>query len=201
MISQRFQQQGIAALTLVILIGSLGLAIGGGIVFTVTRQIEQARIAARSGEALAVAEAGIEEVLLRIQQGDAVPSPLVLTVGSGTATVTYSTTGPTYDITAVGDVGGTTRRIAVQQVLDNYDAVGFDYGVQIGDGGVTFGPNAVINGDIHSNGDIIGSSGVVTGDATVGAGLPPTADTEYTVNDIDYNFATAYFPSGDFGGS
>ena len=187
----RENERGIAALTIVMLIGVLTLAVSGGIAFTVTRQIQRNRINALSGKALAVAEAGAEEVLLRIQRGEAVSSPLVLSVGDGTATVTYTTTGPQYDIVSEGNVNGIIRTMTVQQVLDDYDDVGFDFGVQIGDGGITFGNNAVINGTIHSNGNIQGASGVVTGDATVGAGLGGAPDTTYEVNDSDFLFATS----------
>lgn len=191
MFMKRATQQGVAALTLVIMIGVLTLAVAGGVAFTVTRQIQRNRIVALSEQALTIAESGVEEVLLRLQAGEAVASPLVLNVGDGTATVTYSTTGPQYDITSEGNLNGVIRTMEAQMVLDDYDDVGFDFGVQIGDGGITFGNNAVIDGTIHSNGNIQGASGVVTGDASVGAGLGGAPDTTYEVNDADFAFATS----------
>lgn len=184
-------RRGVAALTFVILVGALTLAIASGITYTVTRQVRRVRLSANSVNAYAAAEAGVEEVLLRIQQGEAVPSPLTLSVGGGTATITYTTMGETYDITSAGTVDGVTRTVSVTQVRDNVDDVVFDFGVQIGDGGITFGNNAKIIGDIHSNGDIVGAMGVVTGDASVGAGLPASTDAEWTFNNLDYPFATA----------
>lgn len=190
-IATKHAYRGIAALTLVIFVGTLTLSLVAGFAFTVTRQIRRAQLASLSEVALATSEAGLEEVVARIQRGETVTSPLVLTVGSGTATITNTVVGSTWTVNSVGVVNGVTRKMQAEVTLETDDVI-FGFGVQVGAGGVTMGNGASITGDIHSNGSILGSAGAfITEAATVAASAGPTLDAQWTTNDMDYDFATA----------
>lgn len=70
--------------------------------------------------------------------------------------------------------------------------VAFNYGIQVGDGGMELGNSNLVKGSIYSNGSIIaGNSNVITGDAWVAGGSQATADRQTDCdgsNCIDYIF-------------
>lgn len=70
--------------------------------------------------------------------------------------------------------------------------VAFNYGIQVGEGGMELGNSNLIKGSIYSNGSIIaGNSNVITGDAWVAGGAQAIADQATDcdgANCIDYIF-------------
>lgn len=84
-----------------------------------------------------------------------------------------------------------TRTIRVDAMLDTND-VSFNYGVQVGEGGVQMNNGSQIIGNVFSNGSISGS-GTITGTAQVatGAQLGATNETQSSGTDGDYIFGQA----------
>ncbi|MEK7076791.1 MAG: choice-of-anchor R domain-containing protein, partial [Patescibacteria group bacterium] len=71
-------------------------------------------------------------------------------------------------------------------------SVNFFYGIQVSDGGLEMSNNATVNGNVFSNGSIVGLSGTtITGDAIVAGGIPANPAVEWTTHDTDHVFATA----------
>ena len=68
----------------------------------------------------------------------------------------------------------------------------FNYGIQVGEGGIIMGNSSNLNGSIYSNGNIVGgNSNLITGDVFVAGGGSPSADQESDcvgANCVDYIF-------------
>ena len=180
-------RRGIAALTLVLILGTTGLLVVSGIIFTLVRQISQEQSVVRSEDALAVAEAGVEEVALRIRRGEIVPSPLTLAVGNGTATVTNSIVGSLITIVSRGDTGSVSRAVEITMNRDTTD-VSFFYGIHVGDGGLIMENNATVNGSVFSNGDIVGANGAAITDSAVTSGDPLLLGAAWETQNTDFEF-------------
>lgn len=185
------KKTGAAALIVLIISIAITAVLIGGFSFISNKEIAVVRQAEDSNLVLQAAESGIEEIITRLRAGGVPPSPLTLSVGSATTTVTTTSNGNQYTITSVGVYEGLTRTIQSTISLNTTEA-DFIYGVQVGDGGLTMGASARINGSVYSDGDIIGSTNArITGDAFVAIGTPPTADQSWTAQNADFNVGTA----------
>ena len=115
-----------------------------------------------------LAEAGMEDVVYRLRNGDLVGASETLTLNGSSATTITTDTPNGKAITSTGEVNNTVRKIGAE--LIEGDGVAFHYGIQIGNGGFTLANNAGVIGNIYSNGSVIGQSGsfVTGGVAAVG---------------------------------
>ena len=159
-------QRGYAALTTVLLVLGASLAVIGGLTFFSFQETAVNRLFVKSVDARAIAEAGIEDALWRVLSGMTIASGETLDVGKGATVVTVSSLGNTRTIRSAGS------RDSLKQAITTFvdipsSGTGFNFGVQVGDGGVTLGTNAAISGGVFSNGDITGAgaSSAITGDA------------------------------------
>lgn len=157
---------GYAALTTVLLVIFSSLAIIGGLTFFSLQEAGVNRVFVKSIEARAVADAGVEDALYRIMAGRQIGASETLGAGRATTTMTMTTTaaGATRIIRSAG------RRDSLQQNVEaalttTTTGVAFNFGAQVGDGGLTMNNGAKINGNVYATGDING--GTVTGTATV----------------------------------
>lgn len=166
-VSCRVSQRGYAALTSVLLVLGASLAVIGGLTFFSFQEAAANRFFVKSVDARAIAEAGIEDALWRIMSGMSSASSETLGVGRGTTTVAVTSLGNTRTIRSVG--GRDSLRQAVTVLVDiPSSGTGFNFGVQVGDGGVSLGTNASIGGGVFSNGSITGTgagSSLISGDA------------------------------------
>jgi hypothetical protein len=109
-----------------------------------------------------LAEAGIEDVVYRLRNGDTVDISETITLGGESATTVTTEVEDGREIVATGEVADKVRKISTHLTVG--DGVAFHYGIQIGTGGFTLANNAGVNGNIYSNSSIIGSAGsFVTG--------------------------------------
>lgn len=97
--------------------------------------------------------------------------------GSGAYTTTVEVNGSDRIITSTGRVNGRERSVRVR-ASDRAASTGvtFNYGVQVGIGGLTMANSSQITGNVYSNGSIAGIAGLITGDATVAAGTSMALD-------------------------
>jgi hypothetical protein len=118
----------------------------------------------KSRQSLALSESGIEDAYFRLKTAKPIASSTSLNLNGNTATTTITDSGYNEKtINTLGDVASRQRENKV--VLSTGDGVSFSYGVQAGLGGFTIG-NAAINGNVYSNGTIVGANGaIVTGSA------------------------------------
>ncbi|OGG40280.1 hypothetical protein A2118_02250 [Candidatus Kaiserbacteria bacterium GWA2_50_9] len=149
------------------------------------------RFSFASAQAQALAEAGIDKAVYELNQSAGYSGESEIALGNGTYNVSIaSIDGNTKRVTATSYVPNSTNPTAkkVVQATIGIDAsvVSFNYGVQIGQGGVTMSNGSRIEGNIFVNGSISGS-GTITGDATVAMGTDPIANQQWTVQNSSFN--------------
>lgn len=186
----RQQREGQAAILSVLFVMTALLAATFG---TASIGIKETRVAeenARSKRAYFAAEAGIEDAVYRSRRNKNLAPSFVVTLNNATSVTTISTIGKIRTVTAEG--AGMNAIRGIQAILkESTDDVQFFYGVQVGDGGLEMRNNSVVNGNIYSNGNIIGSNGaLITGDAFVAGGINETPSIEWTAHNADQFFAT-----------
>lgn len=188
------------------------IILGGGFVillafsFLIMNELRIGRAAIDSMQAYYAAEAGIEDILLRLQPGYVLPTntPYTWVVGSSSVQVTVgNTVGGTRTIVADGTRNGKSRRVTAVATTVTTNA-SFFYGAQIGDGGLSMGSNTQITGNTFSNGNIIGAgktSSIITGTAvaakdsmiqSVGVGADAYANSldNCTITGVAYYFTS-----------
>lgn len=161
---------GYAAVIIVLGVITLSLIITSAITSVIISQQKIARNVLFSMQSYYTAEAGVEDVLLRIFDGEkSLPnSPHTLTVGGATATITITQDiGGNTIIESQGEQENRTRSLEVA-ASPNTDEADFFYGAQAGDGGFYMDNNSIVNGNVYSNGSLEGSNGAtITGDVIV----------------------------------
>jgi hypothetical protein len=157
-------QKGAAMLISVIFFLFISLAIISGVVSPSVREFKIANDLIKSRQSLYLSESGTEDAYFRLKNAKTIGSSVLITLGENTAETAIADSGYNEKtITALGDVA--SRQRISELVLTTGDGVAFSYGVQAGVGGFVIG-NATVNGNVYSNGTIVGSNGArVTGSA------------------------------------
>jgi hypothetical protein len=160
---------GQAALVLVVIIMSLVLVMAFGISLIAFTNLKILRTTVRSLQSYYVAEAGIEDSILRITTPDmSYQASNALDVDGGSATITIAQTGPLLEVESQGSVGNVTRKLSTRLQKSTSEAQ-FFYGVQVGEGGLEIRHSGgLVNGNVFSNSTAFGS-GSVTGSIIVAA--------------------------------
>ncbi len=152
----------------------------------VTSSARSARMSVASAQALALAEAGMDEAAYQLNQNPSYSGESNTPLGGGVFTVTVSSVNSnTKLITVTGYLPNSTNPTAEKTVKANVginsNIVSFRYGVQTGTGGFVLSGGATINGSVYSNGNIHATTGVhITGSAV--AADPPAVSADQ-VND------------------
>ncbi len=118
-------------------------------------------------EALALAEAGMDKAVYELNQ-----SPLYLgetntSLGTGTfSTVVSLVDTNTRRVTVTGYIPSSANPIARRTITATVSVdttlIAFNYGVQLGNGGLSMGPGSTIVGNVYANGSVTGR-GTITG--------------------------------------
>jgi len=161
---------GAAMMIVVFFFMFISLTILIGIVTPVVREFRIATSTFDSKQSYFIAESGVEDMMYRVKNsmdvgtigvdrtlyldGSFVSIPTELTdIGSGQK-----------QITTTGGVNSNER--TVNLTLTTATGVSFNYGVLVGQGGITLGGSGTINGNVYANGPITGdSSSIITGTA------------------------------------
>ena len=184
------ERQGVAMLIVVLALLTFGILLVVAGAFLVVSETKTAIAARASSEALSAAEAGAEEVIMRVRENLPIPGTIGVTVGNAQATVTTTVNGNQYTVVADGVRGSLGRTVQVQ-FEKSTTLSQFFYGIQVGDGGLEMENNASVNGNIFSNGNITGDNGsTITGDAIVAGGINTNPSVEWTNHNADQFFAT-----------
>ena len=141
-------------------------------------------------QAVYLAEAGVDEAAYQLNQNAGYAGETDTALGAGTFTTSVtSIDANTKAVTVISYVPNRSNPVATRTIQAklgiNSSVVSFRFGVQVGDGGVTLGNGAQINGNLFSNGSVIGSGGstglpYITGDVTVAGGTAAAADQSWT---------------------
>lgn len=159
------KQSGFALLYATVLVTGVSLAIVSSIAFLSLSERRIVRQNQESSQALFAAESGLEDAAYRIKSLLPYSTPYTLQVGTSVATVNVAGQGLSKTVTSEGQFQNSTRN--VEAVLSvSTSTASFFYGVQVGAGGFEMNNNARVNGNVYSNGNILGSNGArVTGTA------------------------------------
>ncbi|MBX4210881.1 hypothetical protein KW783_02840 [Candidatus Parcubacteria bacterium] len=162
-------KRGQAIFIAVIFFLFLSLTITLGVVNPIVRQIQTAHDVLASRQSVLLSEALNDDVVYRLNYHKQTPSSgtvETLTLPTGqSAQVTVTDTGIGKDVTSVGITDSTYRKIKTKLAIGV--GASFNYGVQSGNGGIKLDNNAIIYGNIYSNGDVIGDSSGATATGTV----------------------------------
>ncbi|MBI2610231.1 hypothetical protein HYW53_03640 [Candidatus Giovannonibacteria bacterium] len=186
------KNSGQAALLTVIIIMFLMLSV---IFSTAAFALRESKVASsnfKSRLSFFVAEAGVDDAVYRLRRGKNLTSSFTLSIDGASAITNVSIPTQTQRvITSTGDYSGATRAVESHLTMGS-DNVSFFYGIQVGDGGLTMDNNAIVNGSVYSNGNVVGSNGAkVFGDVIVAGGITSDPSLSWESYDSDQFFATA----------
>lgn len=143
---------------------------------------QNARYSVNSSKALQLAEAGIDKAVTAINSNpNGYNGEPETTLGDGTYSVVITNkNNQTKAIESTGYIPNKSNPLVkrtIQIELSKGVGISFNYGVQVGDGGLEMANNATINGSIYSNGNIeMDNNARINGDAYVAGGTAPTSD-------------------------
>jgi hypothetical protein len=184
---RRERQRGMAVILVVFFFITISLAIIQSATTGAIAGLRTYRTLATSKFAYVAAEAGIEDIFYRAITGKVVPASEEILLNGGTSTVTVANNSLTRkEVYAVGKTDTQVRKSYLE--ISNNKLVQFPYGAQVGEGGIIMNNNSTIdgtglaNGDVYSDGQIMGAPGVlVTGNAISSSGMFPDPIASSTV--------------------
>ncbi|MDP3958178.1 MAG: hypothetical protein Q8Q36_01790 [bacterium] len=174
--SGKLRQGGQAIITSVVFFLFISLSLVLGVSGTAVRELRVANQAGRSAQGLYAAESGAEDFTYRMRNGLQTSASETLSVGGATTTMTVTDLpGGQKEIVSAGDAERSIRK--VRTLLTVTTGTSFNYGVQVGAGGIEMDNNAGIIGNVYSNGNIVGGNGsYVTGTAIAANSAALSAD-------------------------
>ncbi len=169
-------QKGAAMMILVFFFVFISLTILIGIVTPVVRDFKVAGSTLHSREAYFLAESGTEDALYRLKNGMSISSSEIIDIGDNSTITSITDKGSNQkEIHSTGDSSSNHRAVTLN--LTTASGVSFNYGVQVGQGGIDMQGSSGINGNIYANGPITGStSSFITGTAISGNSPASVAD-------------------------
>jgi hypothetical protein len=149
------------------------LTIVSGLVTQVVTYARSERATVAAEQAIMLAEAGIDKAAYQLNADSTYSGESNTALGAGTYTITVTNIdGASKWVSATGYVPNSTsptaKRTVKVKVVKNANYVTFRYGTQAGQGGIIFANNSALEGNLYSNGNIVGSNGAyITGDTFV----------------------------------
>lgn len=137
--------------------------------------------AVRSSEALNLAEAGVDKAIASLNRpGSSYTGESEVILGAGSYSVTVTTAGNNKIIESTGYVPSKENpksKRTVKIIASKGTGTSFNYGVQVGEGGLQMGNSSTVDGSVYSNGNILMTNNArITGDAFVAGGTAAAAD-------------------------
>lgn len=155
--SNTCDQKGVAAIFITILILTIVLNLAVSIATLAYGQRKIDKYVSLSSQVYFAAEAGIEDILLRLVENKTFQSSYQFDVDSSATDVSVSNIiGGSRTITSIGSNSNLDRKVEVVYQVSSID-VSFRYGVQAGDLGIQMDSNSNIHGNVFSNGPITGT--------------------------------------------
>lgn len=146
---------------------------------------QSSRYSLNNLEATMLAEAGIDKAIAALNKSpDTYNGEEETFIGNGAYEVSITSESQGIKlIKATGYIPNKSNpktRSQASVKISQGAGVSFNYGIQVGEGGLELGNGNIINGSIYSNGNIIAKSNnnTITGDTWVAEGLQPLPDQE-----------------------
>lgn len=183
-------EKGAAMITLLIFVFFITFSVVLGIVAPMLKEFAVAENSIKSKQSYFLAESGIEDAAYRIKNTMQIDSSENIVLGTNSVTTTITDIGNNQkQILSAGDVNNRERKS--NMILNTAAGVAFNYGVQVGQGGLEFNGGS-INGNVYSNGPIYGNGwSAITGSATSANGPSGTTDQSNGSGTPTYNVVFA----------
>lgn len=158
------RQKGQVIIINTLLFFALSIAIIFALTSPVVSSFNITKSFSRSKEAFLLANSAVNEALYRLNSNKALSSSETLTLAQGQSVIAVADTVEGKTISVSSDVNSYERNYELK--LSAGSGVRFNYGLQVGQGGFDISGGSGINGNVYSNGDIVGSNGAyITGSA------------------------------------
>jgi hypothetical protein len=143
----------------------ISLAIIFGSVGPLLKDIEVNKNSINSTKSFFTAESGTEDVYYRLKNGLQVSNIETVSLNNASTTILISDINSSEkEIVSMGDVLSSNRKM--KTTLNIASGTSFNYGVQVGAGGLSLKSAASVNGNVYSNGSITGDYlNLIAGDA------------------------------------
>lgn len=180
-------QQGQVMILTAIFFMILSLILISGFGFSTLEDAHSVRRLFQANRSYFLAEAGVEDLVYRVVNARTYDSSETVSLDGYSADVTVSdniVTGEK-EVLSSGDIDGDIRKVITSLKLGT--GVSFNYGVQVGDGGMRLDNSSQVLGNIYSNGPVIGqNNNLINGDA-VSAGSSGLIKEVHIANDAYAN--------------
>ncbi|HPS21415.1 MAG TPA: choice-of-anchor R domain-containing protein [Candidatus Paceibacterota bacterium] len=185
------RNKGAAMLVSVIFFLFISLAIIAGLVAPSVRGYRIANADLKSKNSYYLAESGMEDAVYRILAGLPISDNETLGLDSNSVSTTITTVNSNQRrVESLGDVSSFERKLNL--LLTTSTGVSFNYGVQVGQGGMDLQGSSGIVGNVYANGPITGgSSCYITGTAISGNSPAIDADQSNGTGIPNYNVVFA----------
>lgn len=160
--------QGQAAIIAVLFLMSAMLVVSSGFSSLALRQAKSVRATGLGVKSYFLAEAGVEDAIYRLKTGRDISDRETLTSGDTTVTTVVSKEADEWKIRAEGNTNSHIRKI--ETILSLGDEVRFNYGIEAGNGGFLIENNAVVVGNVFSNGKVEGENDNLIKGTVISAG-------------------------------
>ncbi|MBP6974495.1 MAG: hypothetical protein KBB54_00960 [Candidatus Pacebacteria bacterium] len=168
-------QNGQVIIGALLLFLTISITVLVGIATPVAIQVRTAADFLQSKQGYISADVLNEEALYRLNQGRTLPSTLVLSFNDATSTALITDVGGAKQVIATGISGAFTR--LSKSIFSQGEGISINYGLQVGDGGLTMSGSPTITGNVISNGNISGSGvSTITGSAIASTASVQTTD-------------------------
>lgn len=167
--------KGQALIVSLVFFTALSASLVVGLVSPTVSEYKLADTGLKAKKSFYLSESGVEDAYYRVKTAKTIGSTETITIDGYSATTNIVDAGNQKTITSDGDVENRDRVNEI--VLQAGTGVSFNYGVQVGQGGLTMTGSSGINGNVYANGPIVGStSSYVTGTAISGNAPALSAD-------------------------
>lgn len=162
-------------ITLVLFFLSISVVVLVGITTPIANQIRNASDFTQSKQGYIAADTLNEEALYRLNSGRTLPAQIVLSFSGATSTAAITDVGGAKQVIAEGDAGIFSR--VSRSLFSQGTGVSINYGLQVGNGGVTMSGSSSIVGNVYSNGNITATGSCsITGSASAAVATTQVAD-------------------------
>jgi len=181
---------GFAAVLSTLIIMAIVLVIISSVSLTTILEQKITKNINQSAQAYYAAESGIEDSLYRILNNKNYQAVNSMDIDNASATISITDTGSQKNILVNGEQ--TNRFRNLQVFLDiTSKIISFNYGAQIGEGGLIMGNNSSIEGSVYANGNIEGDNqSIITGNVWVSSAAN-SADQQSQIANTDYPIGQA----------
>jgi len=202
-------KSGQAIITATVLFLFISTTIILGVSAPIYKEVRTVRDSQNSKSSYFASESGQEDVVYRLRTGLQLSTTEIITLNNIVVTTDINDVLGGKEITSSADNNSLIRKLQVN--LIDSTGIAFNYGVQVGDGGLEMDSSSRVEGvggavgNVYSNGPIMGSTGAtITGDAIVGMSVTADFTASSTVCNTDQivgkfdpeiDFAQSFIPS------